>query len=204
MSAVLHRRRNLDFDRFISNVTSNPRILRILSNSSSVTTFIVLPISIYRTPINAGAVSAMELPDISSMNPSDKIQIYRGFEYRPNEIVHFLLHQSYLFYLLLTTDSEMNRLKALMGTQFFSRTWLYENSTIDYLVREYCFFLQIIKYGLILLFNVTMWVCYVNSLRELSALQATVTNFAANFLSSGIAGYFFFEESLSLKVNISL
>lgn len=50
------------------------------------------------------------------------------------------------------------------------------------------------------MFNVTMWGCYVNSLRALSSLQATVTNFATNFLSSGLAGFFLFGEVLSPKV----
>lgn len=45
-----------------------------------------------------------------------------------------------------------------------------------------------------------MWGCYVNSLRALSSLQATVTNFAMNFLSSGLAGFFLFGETLSTKV----
>lgn len=58
-----------------------------------------------------------------------------------------------------------------------------------------------IKYGLVVLFNVTMWGCYVNSLKALSSLQATVTNFAANFLSSGLAGFFLFKETLSVQVN---
>ncbi|CAA7403475.1 unnamed protein product [Spirodela intermedia] len=58
---------------------------------------------------------------------------------------------------------------------------------------------QLLKYGLVIFFNVTMWGCYVNSLKALSSLQATVTNFAANFLSSGLAGYFLFEEPLSSK-----
>ncbi|KAK1555911.1 hypothetical protein Q3G72_033246 [Acer saccharum] len=58
---------------------------------------------------------------------------------------------------------------------------------------------QFIKYGLVILFNVTMWGCYVNSLKALSSLQATVTNFATNFLSSGIAGFFLFEEALSFQ-----
>ncbi|CAA6666677.1 unnamed protein product [Spirodela intermedia] len=61
------------------------------------------------------------------------------------------------------------------------------------------FFFQLLKYGLVIFFNVTMWGCYVNSLKALSSLQATVTNFAANFLSSGLAGYFLFEEPLSSK-----
>ncbi|OEL37617.1 hypothetical protein BAE44_0001366 [Dichanthelium oligosanthes] len=44
-----------------------------------------------------------------------------------------------------------------------------------------------------------MWGCYVNSLKALSSLQATVTNFAANFISSGLAGYFLFHEPLPSK-----
>ncbi|KAJ0971189.1 hypothetical protein J5N97_019148 [Dioscorea zingiberensis] len=56
-----------------------------------------------------------------------------------------------------------------------------------------------LKYGLVILFNVTMWGCYVNSLKALSTLQATVTNFATNFLSSGLAGFILFEEPLPSK-----
>ncbi|XP_034675163.1 uncharacterized protein LOC117906292 [Vitis riparia] len=58
---------------------------------------------------------------------------------------------------------------------------------------------QVIKYGLVIIFNVTMWGCYVNSLKALSSLQATVTNFAANFLSSGLAGFFLFKEALPFQ-----
>ncbi|KAK4599935.1 uncharacterized protein LOC142641712 [Castanea sativa] len=58
---------------------------------------------------------------------------------------------------------------------------------------------QFVKFGLVIFFNVTMWGCYVNSLKALSSLQATVTNFATNFLSSGLAGFFLFEEALSFK-----
>ncbi|KAJ4954970.1 hypothetical protein NE237_011753 [Protea cynaroides] len=58
-------------------------------------------------------------------------------------------------------------------------------------------FSQLIKYGLVIFFNVIMWGCYINSLKALSSLQATVTNFATNFLSSGLAGFLLFEESLS-------
>ncbi|XP_014507878.1 uncharacterized protein LOC106767489 isoform X1 [Vigna radiata var. radiata] len=58
---------------------------------------------------------------------------------------------------------------------------------------------QFLRYGMVLLFNVTMWACYVNSLKALSSLQATVTNFATNFISSGLAGFFFFRESLSFQ-----
>ncbi|XP_010535294.1 PREDICTED: uncharacterized protein LOC104810648 [Tarenaya hassleriana] len=61
------------------------------------------------------------------------------------------------------------------------------------------FFSAIFKYGLVVLCNVVMWGCYVNSLRALSSLQATVTNFAANFLLSGLAGFFLFGESLSFR-----
>ncbi|KAL5557922.1 hypothetical protein UlMin_034133 [Ulmus minor] len=58
---------------------------------------------------------------------------------------------------------------------------------------------QIIKYGAVIFFNVIMWACYVNSLKALSSLQATVTNFATNFLTSGLAGYFLFQEALSFQ-----
>lgn len=64
--------------------------------------------------------------------------------------------------------------------------------------------LQVIKYGLVVICNVVMWACYVNSLIALSSLQATVTNFAANFLSSGLAGLFLFQESLSFRVSFDL
>ncbi|CAN0845658.1 hypothetical protein LINGRAHAP2_LOCUS4165 [Linum grandiflorum] len=59
----------------------------------------------------------------------------------------------------------------------------------------------IIRYGLVVLCNVTMWGCYVNSLKALSSLQATVTNFATNFISSGLAGSLLFQESLPIQVN---
>ncbi|KAG2555104.1 uncharacterized protein LOC120647469 isoform X1 [Panicum virgatum] len=59
----------------------------------------------------------------------------------------------------------------------------------------------LLKYGMVILFNVTMWGCYVNSLKALSSLQATVTNFAANFISSGLAGYFLFHEPLPSKTS---
>ncbi|CAL4912335.1 unnamed protein product [Urochloa decumbens] len=62
----------------------------------------------------------------------------------------------------------------------------------------------LLKYGMVILFNVTMWGCYVNSLKALSSLQATVTNFAANFISSGLAGYFLFHEPLPSKVPVLL
>ncbi|KAK8472535.1 hypothetical protein PHAVU_002G236200 [Phaseolus vulgaris] len=58
---------------------------------------------------------------------------------------------------------------------------------------------QFLRYGMVLLFNVTMWASYVNSLKALSSLQATVTNFATNFISSGLAGFLFFRESLSFQ-----
>lgn len=45
-----------------------------------------------------------------------------------------------------------------------------------------------------------MWACYVNSLKALSSLQATVTNFATNFISSGLAGFFLFQEAVSSQV----
>lgn len=59
--------------------------------------------------------------------------------------------------------------------------------------------LQLIKYGCVILFNVTMWGCYINSLKALSSLQATVTNFATNFLSSGLAGFLLFQEPLPIQ-----
>lgn len=55
---------------------------------------------------------------------------------------------------------------------------------------------QFLKYGLVILFNVIMWGSYVNSLKALSSLHATVTNFATNFLFSGLAGHFLFKEPL--------
>ncbi|XP_020585233.1 uncharacterized protein LOC110027923 isoform X2 [Phalaenopsis equestris] len=55
---------------------------------------------------------------------------------------------------------------------------------------------ELLKYGLVLFFNATMWGCYINSLKVLSSLQATVTNFATNFISSGLAGFFLFQEPL--------
>ncbi|KAF6173098.1 hypothetical protein GIB67_004201 [Kingdonia uniflora] len=58
---------------------------------------------------------------------------------------------------------------------------------------------QFVKYGVVIFFNVVMWGCYVNSLKAVSSLQATVTNFATNFLSSGLAGFFLFDEALSTK-----
>ncbi|KAL3840246.1 hypothetical protein ACJIZ3_024837 [Penstemon smallii] len=61
------------------------------------------------------------------------------------------------------------------------------------------YFSSQIKYGLVIFFNIIMWGCYVNSLKALSSLQATVTNFATNFLTSGLAGFFIFEESLPVK-----
>ncbi|KAI4339918.1 hypothetical protein MLD38_024803 [Melastoma candidum] len=51
----------------------------------------------------------------------------------------------------------------------------------------------------VVMFNVVMWGCYVQSLRDLSTLQATATNFAANFLTSGFAGSLLFGELLKLQ-----
>ncbi|KAF2310068.1 hypothetical protein GH714_006422 [Hevea brasiliensis] len=62
------------------------------------------------------------------------------------------------------------------------------------------FYNQFVRYSLVVICNVTMWGCYVNSLKVLSSLQATVTNFATNFLSSGLAGFLFFEEALSAQL----
>ncbi|KAL2468275.1 hypothetical protein Fot_51906 [Forsythia ovata] len=61
------------------------------------------------------------------------------------------------------------------------------------------FFSSQLKYAPVIFFNVIMWGCYVNSMKALSSLQATVTNFATNFLFSGLAGFFLFEEALPAK-----
>ncbi|XP_027152099.1 uncharacterized protein LOC113752167 [Coffea eugenioides] len=58
---------------------------------------------------------------------------------------------------------------------------------------------QLVRYGLVIVLNALMWGCYVNSLKALSSLQATVTNFAMNFLSSGLAGFFLFKEVLPFQ-----
>ncbi|XP_024381977.1 uncharacterized protein [Physcomitrium patens] len=47
--------------------------------------------------------------------------------------------------------------------------------------------------------NVMMWTLYVRSLNRLSSLQATVFNFAANFLLSGLAGFLLFGEAAHLQ-----
>ncbi|XP_038978211.1 LOW QUALITY PROTEIN: uncharacterized protein LOC103699650 [Phoenix dactylifera] len=53
--------------------------------------------------------------------------------------------------------------------------------------------------ALVLFFNITMWGCYVNSLKasHLCKLRHKLRN---NFLSSGLAGYFIFEEPLPSRV----
>ncbi|KAH7302058.1 hypothetical protein KP509_23G054600 [Ceratopteris richardii] len=56
---------------------------------------------------------------------------------------------------------------------------------------------QALGYGGVVLLNVLMWSLYVRSLKTLSSLQATVVNFASNFLISGFAGYLCFSENLS-------
>ncbi|KAI5083793.1 hypothetical protein GOP47_0003536, partial [Adiantum capillus-veneris] len=56
--------------------------------------------------------------------------------------------------------------------------------------------LRVLGYGGVVLLNVLMWSCYVRSLKVLSSLQATVVNFASNFLISGLAGYLCFSEHL--------
>lgn len=66
---------------------------------------------------------------------------------------------------------------------------------------EHFFFEQLIRFGLVIAFNLAMWGCFVNSLKALSSLQATGTNFSTNFLCSGLAGFFLFEEALSFQVN---
>ncbi|CAN4122946.1 unnamed protein product [Withania somnifera] len=44
-----------------------------------------------------------------------------------------------------------------------------------------------------------MWGCYVNSLKAISSLQATVTNFATNFLSFGLTEFLLFQEPLPIQ-----
>ncbi|KAL8525818.1 hypothetical protein ACS0TY_015166 [Phlomoides rotata] len=61
------------------------------------------------------------------------------------------------------------------------------------------YFSSLLKYALVVIFNVIMWGCYVNSMKSLSSLQATVTNFATNFLASGSSGFFLFGEALPFK-----
>ncbi|KAJ6998759.1 hypothetical protein NC653_014808 [Populus alba x Populus x berolinensis] len=96
----------------------------------------------------------------------------------------------------------VNSLKALSSLQAtvtnFAANFLSSGLAGFFLFKE-TLSVQAIKYGLVVLFNVTMWGCYVNSLKALSSLQATVTNFAANFLSSGLAGFFLFKETLSVQ-----
>ncbi|KAH9315124.1 hypothetical protein KI387_023751, partial [Taxus chinensis] len=59
--------------------------------------------------------------------------------------------------------------------------------------------LQLLGYVGVILLNVVMWSCYVNSLKALTSLQATVINFSANFVVSGFAGFLIFKESLHLQ-----
>ncbi|KAK9169516.1 hypothetical protein Syun_001656 [Stephania yunnanensis] len=59
--------------------------------------------------------------------------------------------------------------------------------------------MSIAKYASVVFFNVIMWLCHVESPKALSSFQATVANFVANFLSSGLAGFFLFGEVLSAK-----
>ncbi|VAI10091.1 unnamed protein product [Triticum turgidum subsp. durum] len=49
-----------------------------------------------------------------------------------------------------------------------------------------------------------MWGCYVNSLKALSSLQATVTNFAANFISSGFSMMKQFKFMVEADIHPSL
>ncbi|KAL9232424.1 hypothetical protein vseg_007538 [Gypsophila vaccaria] len=58
---------------------------------------------------------------------------------------------------------------------------------------------QLLKPVFVIIFNVTMWACFTNSLKALSSLQATVINFATNFLTSALAAFFLFGEPLSTK-----
>ncbi|XP_065881838.1 uncharacterized protein [Euphorbia lathyris] len=72
------------------------------------------------------------------------------------------------------------------------------NAALSAIAAKY-FYNQFVRYGMVVLLNLIMWRCYVNSLKALSSLQATVTNFATNFLSSGLAGFILFEEDLSAQ-----
>lgn len=55
--------------------------------------------------------------------------------------------------------------------------------------------LRLVWYAGVVACNVAMWTLYVRSLTRLSSLQATVFNFAANFLLSGLAGFVLFGEA---------
>ncbi|XP_065846883.1 uncharacterized protein [Euphorbia lathyris] len=72
------------------------------------------------------------------------------------------------------------------------------NAALSAIAAKY-FYNQFVRYGLVVLLNLIMWRCYVNSLKALSSLQAPVTNFATNFLSSSLAGFILFEEDLSAQ-----
>lgn len=54
-------------------------------------------------------------------------------------------------------------------------------------------------YASVVLCNVIMWSLYVRSLKALTSLQATVVNFASNFLLSGLAGFLLFNEPAHLQ-----
>lgn len=55
-------------------------------------------------------------------------------------------------------------------------------------------------YAIMVLCNVVMWSFYVRSLKALTSLQATVVNFASNFLLSGMAGFLLFNEPAHFQV----
>lgn len=55
--------------------------------------------------------------------------------------------------------------------------------------------LRLACYACVVACNVAMWTLYVRSLTRLPSLQATVFNFAANFLLSGLAGFLLFGET---------
>ncbi|KAJ7519224.1 hypothetical protein O6H91_20G029400 [Diphasiastrum complanatum] len=58
---------------------------------------------------------------------------------------------------------------------------------------------RIISYAGVITCNVIMWSCYVRSLKALSSLQATVVNFAVNFILTGFLGLICFGETLHLE-----
>jgi len=61
------------------------------------------------------------------------------------------------------------------------------------------FYLQVLAFGVMVLVNILMWTVFVKALHFChTSLEATVTNTAANFISSAIVGRLVFGESMSL------
>lgn len=152
-----------------------------------------------------------------------------GFHFNSIYLVKFIfLFYSFLYFLYVVKKKKRQILLVIIVCETIQQTWSEQQEQI-WLIEEQVFsrtpiyiynvcicaypyshvlisnlfsFIskQFVKFSLVIFFNVTMWGCYVNSLKALSSLQATVTNFATNFLSSGLAGFFLFEEALSFKV----